>query len=187
MILVQSSRWPATIITRPVGSDFPALRLAPPRTRRRLVSAVSNGGGERSDDCSVRNKRAYLIRSLTTTTNAVVKAIESFADFKTIINSDKIVVIDFWATCMVRVSVEMPAGNGPCKVISPVFEQLEKEHPNLEFYKVDVDTQEDIASECAIKAMPTFIFFQNGEKKGTVVGAAKDKLVAALQMHSESA
>ncbi|SCV74238.1 BQ2448_6670 [Microbotryum intermedium] len=106
---------------------------------------------------------------------SVVKAIESHEEFKKIINSDKIVVIDFWATWC-----------GPCKVISPVFEQLEKEHPNLEFYKVDVDAQEDIASECAIKAMPTFLFFQNGEEKGKVVGAAKDKLVAALKMHSES-
>ncbi|SGY48019.1 BQ5605_C001g00603 [Microbotryum silenes-dioicae] len=122
----------------------------------------------------------------------LVKAIESLAEFKKIINTDKIVVIDFWATCMfsheeVRVSVEMPAGHGPCKVISPVFEQLEEEHTNLEFYKVDVEAQEEITHECAIKAMPTFMFFQKGEKKGTVVGAAKDKLFAALQMHSESA
>ncbi|KDE07327.1 hypothetical protein MVLG_02370 [Microbotryum lychnidis-dioicae p1A1 Lamole] len=106
----------------------------------------------------------------------LVKAIESLAEFKKIINTDKIVVIDFWATWC-----------GPCKVISPVFEQLEEEHTNLEFYKVDVEAQEEITHECAIKAMPTFMFFQKGEKKGTVVGAAKDKLFAALQMHSESA
>ncbi|ESK89058.1 thioredoxin [Moniliophthora roreri MCA 2997] len=84
-----------------------------------------------------------------------VKPIESYDEFNKIINSGKVVVIDFWATWC-----------GPCKVISPIFEQLSNlpESADVEFYKVDVDTQTDIAAEVGIRAMPTFVAFRNGEK-----------------------
>ena len=85
--------------------------------------------------------------------------------------TDKIVVIDFWATWC-----------GPCKMIGPIFEKI-AETPageKLGFYKVDVDEQSQIASEVGIRAMPTFAFFKNGEKIETVVGADPSKLQAAI-------
>ncbi|KAK4705005.1 hypothetical protein P7C70_g1197, partial [Phenoliferia sp. Uapishka_3] len=72
------------------------------------------------------------------------------------------------------------------KVISPVFEKLADAFPALAFYKVDVDTQEEIAAEVGIKAMPTFLFFKGGDKIGSVVGADPNKLKAAITLHAES-
>lgn len=62
------------------------------------------------------------------------------------------------------------------KMISPVFEKLADQYPTLEFFKCDIDVQEDVAAEVGIKAMPTFIFYKNGEQVGKVMGADPTKL-----------
>lgn len=96
-----------------------------------------------------------------------VQVISSYDQFKEVTGGDKIVVIDFWATWC-----------GPCKMIGPVFEKISdtKAGETLGFYKVDVDEQSQIAQEVGIRAMPTFVFFKNGEKIETVVGADLTKL-----------
>lgn len=60
------------------------------------------------------------------------------------ISSGKVILIDFWATWC-----------GPCRTISPVFEKLARENATegVEFYKVDVDDQSDIAQEVGIRAV----------------------------------
>ncbi|KAH8992915.1 putative thioredoxin [Lactarius akahatsu] len=96
-----------------------------------------------------------------------VKAIASYAEFQEIINSGKVVAIDFWATWC-----------GPCRAISPVFEKLAEkpEHGGVGFYKVDVDSQPDIAQEVGIRAMPTFVIFKDGNKVNELVGASPPQL-----------
>ncbi|GAA5858548.1 hypothetical protein JCM8547_007355 [Rhodosporidiobolus lusitaniae] len=103
----------------------------------------------------------------------LVASIESFDQFKEVTGGDKLVIIDFWATWC-----------GPCKVIGPVFEKLADKFPEIGFYKVDVDSQEEVAAEVGIKAMPTFILFKGGEKVGTVVGADPNKLKASHTLSS---
>ncbi|TCD64741.1 hypothetical protein EIP91_003663 [Steccherinum ochraceum] len=89
-----------------------------------------------------------------------VTPINSFDEFQTLINSGKVVVVDFWATWC-----------GPCRVISPIFEKLAAQFPNIEFRKVDVDAQDQISQEVGVRAMPTFIAFKDGAKIKDLVGA----------------
>ncbi|THV00618.1 thioredoxin [Dendrothele bispora CBS 962.96] len=89
-----------------------------------------------------------------------VTAITSLDQFKELINGETPIVIDFWATWC-----------GPCKMISPVFEKLAESTASVGFYKVDVDEQEDIAQECGVSAMPTFILFHKGNKIDECKGA----------------
>jgi thioredoxin 1 len=86
--------------------------------------------------------------------------------------SKKLIVIDFTATWC-----------PPCRFIAPVFADLAKKHLDVVFFKVDVDELNTVAEEFKVQAMPTFIFMKEGEIKETVVGAAKEEIIANLEKH----
>lgn len=102
-----------------------------------------------------------------------VTAVTSAKQFHDILSSGKVAVFDFWATWC-----------GPCRVISPIFEQLSEQVPGVEFYKIDVDEQSEISQEVGIRAMPTFLAFQNGAKLGEVVGANPAALENLIKAHA---
>ena len=79
-------------------------------------------------------------------------------EFKTVINGGK-VVVDFFATWC-----------GPCKMLSPVMDEISNELSDINFYKVDVDKNEDIAREYGIMSIPTIIIFENGKVVNSLVG-----------------
>ncbi|KAL1520922.1 hypothetical protein AB1Y20_022482 [Prymnesium parvum] len=83
---------------------------------------------------------------------------------------DKLVVVDFTATWC-----------GPCQRIAPTFAQLAEETPAAYFCKVDVDENEEIASEYAISAMPTFKFIKNCKEVGEVVGASLNDIKKKIE------
>ena len=76
-----------------------------------------------------------------------------------VLNSDKPVVVDFWATWC-----------GPCMMLSPVMEELDGEMTDVKFCKVNVDDERELALEYGVSSIPTVMVFQNGEVKQTSVG-----------------
>jgi thioredoxin len=81
-------------------------------------------------------------------------------NFKDIISSNNLVLIDFWADwCQ------------PCKIMEPIINELSKEFNNVVFGKVNVDEEPAIAQSFGIMSIPTFILFKNGKPQEILVGA----------------
>jgi len=101
----------------------------------------------------------------------MLKKIHSNEEYKEIINNtkDKLIVIDFFATWC-----------GPCKYIAPIFADLSEKLTNIAFLKVDVDEVNEISQEEEISAMPTFLFYKNGEIVHKIVGADIDEINKTL-------
>ncbi|EGC47442.1 thioredoxin [Histoplasma capsulatum var. duboisii H88] len=72
----------------------------------------------------------------------------------------------------------------PCKAIAPKLVELSEQHPNVGFYKVDVDECPDVAQELGVRAMPTFVFFKDGQKVDEVVGAVPASILAVIQRYA---
>ena len=84
-----------------------------------------------------------------------------------VINSDKRVLVDFWAEWC-----------GPCRMVAPVVEDIAKEYSaDVKVAKLNVDENQSTASRYGIMSIPTMLVFENGEVQDKLVGyMPKDKL-----------
>ena len=88
-----------------------------------------------------------------------------------VLKSDKPVLVDFFATWC-----------GPCRMLSPLVEQLAEENTDIKVGKIDVDQEDEIVQKYGIEAMPTLLVFKNGEVVNKQVGfAPKDALLALVK------
>lgn len=94
------------------------------------------------------------------------------ANFAETLNTDKLVVVDFWATWC-----------GPCKAIAPIIDELANEYEGKAVIcKCNVDECDDAPMNYNIRSIPTLLFFKNGEVVDRHVGAAaKAELAAKIE------
>ena len=88
--------------------------------------------------------------------------------FSEIINSDKPVLVDFWATWC-----------GPCRMLGPIIEEIATDFEGKAVVgKVDVDNNQQISMEFGIRNIPTVLIFKNGEVVDKLVGVSPKEVIA---------
>ena len=71
---------------------------------------------------------------------------------------------------------------GPCKMLSPVVDELSEELKDVNFYKLNVDESDEVVRKYSVMSIPTLLIFGNGELKNTSVGfKSKDELKEMLK------
>ena len=81
------------------------------------------------------------------------------------------VVIDFWAGWC-----------GPCKILSPVVEEVASEVKGVKFGKVDIEKEGELAQRFQVMSIPTLIYYKDGEQVNRTTGAlGKDELEKELK------
>ena len=77
-----------------------------------------------------------------------------------VMNSDKTVLLDFWAPWC-----------APCRMVVPIIEEIAGERPDIRVGKINVDEQPELASEFSIMSIPTLVVMKNGKIIQQVSGA----------------
>ena len=79
------------------------------------------------------------------------------------------VLIDFWAEWC-----------GPCRMLSPVIDEVAAENPQIKVGKVNVDEQHELAAKFGIMSIPTLLVFKNGTKTNESIGLIPKEQVENL-------
>ena len=82
------------------------------------------------------------------------------AEFDEAINSDKPVLVDFWAEWC-----------GPCRMIAPILEEIAAQHDSITIAKLNIDENPQAPGRYDVMSIPTMIVFQDGVEKKRIVGA----------------
>ena len=86
-----------------------------------------------------------------------------------IINSDKPVLLDFWAPWC-----------GPCRMVGPILEEIAGERSDIKIGKINVDEQPELASQCRVMSIPTLIVIKDGKIVNQSMGAKPKNAILAM-------
>lgn len=98
---------------------------------------------------------------------AIVITKENFD--REVLKAEGTVLIDFWATWC-----------SPCRMLSPIVDEVASEHPDVKVGKINVDEQPELAQQFGIMSIPTLLVFKNGEKVQESVGLIPKEKVESL-------
>ena len=86
-----------------------------------------------------------------------------------VMNSDKPVLLDFWAPWC-----------APCRMVVPIIEEIAGERPDIKVGKINVDEQPELASKFGIMSIPTLVVMKNGKIVTKVSGARPKKAILEM-------
>lgn len=93
---------------------------------------------------------------------------------KEVLESDKPVLIDFYADWC-----------GPCKMLSPIVEEVATENNDVKVVKVNIDNEQDLAIKYSVMSIPTLIVIRNGEVANMSVGLISKEQILSLITNDE--
>lgn len=88
---------------------------------------------------------------------------------KEVINSDKKVLLDFWAPWC-----------GPCRMVAPIVEEISDERPDIKVGKINVDEEVELASQFGIMSIPTLVVIEKGKIVNRAMGARPKEAILGM-------
>ncbi len=88
---------------------------------------------------------------------------------KEVMNSDKPVLLDFWAPWC-----------GPCRMVVPIVEEIARERDDIKVVKVNIDEEEDLAREFKIMTIPTLMVIKDGQIVERSSGAKRKNAILEM-------